>query len=75
MNHYPKLREEKELIIITQIREREKLCKEQIILLNESQLTYMNNNHKDFIGFPKFSKSIYFSVICLAFGTLRHFLK
>jgi hypothetical protein len=55
MNRYPRLREEVERIITTQIREREQLCKEQIILLNECELAYMNTNHEDFIGFTKYS--------------------
>ena len=60
MNRYPRLREEVERIITTQIREREQLCKEQIILLNECELAYMNTNHEDFIGFTKYSKPLYF---------------
>nr|CAG4648510.1 EOG090X01UE [Polyphemus pediculus] len=53
MNRYPRLREEVERIITTQIREREQRCKDQIILLNECELAYMNTNHEDFIGFAK----------------------
>ncbi|XP_046636552.1 dynamin-like isoform X3 [Daphnia pulicaria] len=53
MNRYPRLREEAERIITTQIREREQRCKDQIILLNECELAYMNTNHEDFIGFAK----------------------
>ncbi|CAB3384923.1 Hypothetical predicted protein [Cloeon dipterum] len=51
MNRYPRLREETERIIATHIRQREQLCKEQIIMLVESELAYMNTNHEDFIGF------------------------
>ena len=54
MNRYPRLREEAERIITTQIREREQRCKDQIILLNECELAYMNTNHEDFIGFAKY---------------------
>lgn len=58
MNRYPRLREEAERIITTQIREREQRCKDQIILLNECELAYMNTNHEDFIGFAKYKSSI-----------------
>ncbi|KAF7284341.1 hypothetical protein GWI33_022323 [Rhynchophorus ferrugineus] len=51
MNRYPRLREEVERIITTQIRQREQYCKEQICLLNDCELAYMNTNHEDFIGF------------------------
>ena len=51
MSRYPRLREEVERIVTTQIREREQKCKDQIILLNDSELAYMNTNHEDFIGF------------------------
>ena len=53
MQRYPRLREEVERIVTTQIREREQKCKDQIILLNDSELAYMNTNHEDFIGFAK----------------------
>jgi dynamin 1/3 len=53
MNRYPRLREETERIIATHVRNREQICKEQIILLVESELAYMNTNHEDFIGFAK----------------------
>ncbi|XP_060524196.1 dynamin [Cylas formicarius] len=51
MSRYPRLREEVERIITTQIRQREQYCKEQICLLNDCELAYMNTNHEDFIGF------------------------
>ncbi|XP_057367684.1 dynamin-like isoform X4 [Daphnia carinata] len=57
MNRYPRLREEVERIITTQIREREQRCKDQIILLNECELAYMNTNHEDFIGFANAQQS------------------
>nr|CAG4638278.1 EOG090X01UE [Cyclestheria hislopi] len=53
MSRYPRLRDEVERIITTQIREREQKCKNQIILLNDCELAYMNTNHEDFIGFAK----------------------
>merc|ERR1719233_2438646 len=51
MNRYPRLREEAERIITTYIREKEQACKEQVMLLVDFQLAYMNTNHEDFIGF------------------------
>ncbi|XP_058978309.1 dynamin isoform X5 [Musca domestica] len=51
MSRYPRLREETERIITTHIREREQMCKEQILLLIDFELAYMNTNHEDFIGF------------------------
>ncbi len=54
MNRYPRLREETERIITTYIREKEQRCKDQICLLIDSELAYMNTNHEDFIGFAKY---------------------
>ncbi|XP_073834777.1 dynamin-1 shibire isoform X7 [Musca autumnalis] len=51
MSRYPRLREETERIITTHIRQREQMCKEQILLLIDFELAYMNTNHEDFIGF------------------------
>ncbi|EEB17704.1 dynamin, putative [Pediculus humanus corporis] len=51
MNRYPRLREETDRIITTHIRKREQTCKDQIILLIDCELAYMNTNHEDFIGF------------------------
>lgn len=53
MARYPRLRDETERIIATQIRKREQLCKDQIILVIDCELAYMNTNHEDFIGFAK----------------------
>lgn len=53
MSRYPRLREETERIITTYVRQREQLCKEQLILLVDCELAYMNTNHEDFIGFAK----------------------
>merc|ERR1740128_299418 len=53
MNRYPRLREETERIITTYIREKEQSCKEQIMMLIDCELAYMNTNHEDFIGFAK----------------------
>jgi len=51
MSRYPRLQEETERIITSHIREREQMCKESILLMNECELAYMNTNHEDFIGF------------------------
>lgn len=51
MQRYPRLREETERIITNHIREKENVLKEQLMLLVEVQLAYMNTNHEDFIGF------------------------
>ncbi|KAK8379840.1 hypothetical protein O3P69_019669 [Scylla paramamosain] len=51
MSRYPRLQEETERIITNHIREREQIVKENILLLNDCELAYMNTNHEDFIGF------------------------
>ncbi|KAJ8937715.1 hypothetical protein NQ318_015458 [Aromia moschata] len=51
MSRYPRLREEAERIITTHIRQREQFCKEQLCILIDCELAYMNTNHEDFIGF------------------------
>ncbi|KAL0276136.1 UNVERIFIED_CONTAM: hypothetical protein PYX00_003775 [Menopon gallinae] len=51
MARYPRLREQTEAIITSHIRQREHICKEQLILLIDCELAYMNTNHEDFIGF------------------------
>jgi dynamin GTPase len=51
MNRYPRLREEAERIITTHIRQCEQKCKEQLVLMIDYELAYMNTNHEDFIGF------------------------
>lgn len=53
MTRYPRLREELERIVSTQVREREQRAKDQLILLVDYELAYMNTNHEDFIGFAK----------------------
>merc|ERR1739844_772186 len=45
MNRYPRLREETERII-TYIREKESACKDQIMMLIDCELAYMNTNHE-----------------------------
>uniref|UniRef100_A0A2K6C5K3 Dynamin-1 n=2 Tax=Macaca TaxID=9539 RepID=A0A2K6C5K3_MACNE len=53
LQQYPRLREEMERIVTTHIREREGRTKEQVMLLIDIELAYMNTNHEDFIGFAK----------------------
>ncbi|XP_046739367.1 dynamin isoform X6 [Diprion similis] len=57
MARYPRLREETERIITTHVRQREQLCKDQLILLVDCELAYMNTNHEDFIGFANAQQS------------------
>ncbi|XP_012251681.1 dynamin isoform X6 [Athalia rosae] len=57
MARYPRLREETERIITTHVRQREQLCKEQLVLLVDCELAYMNTNHEDFIGFANAAAS------------------
>ncbi|XP_038600527.1 dynamin-1 isoform X4 [Tachyglossus aculeatus] len=51
LQQYPHLREEMERIVTTHIREREGRTKDQVMLLIDIELAYMNTNHEDFIGF------------------------
>ncbi|XP_041958224.1 dynamin-1 [Alosa sapidissima] len=48
---YPMLREEMERIVTQHIRDRESRAKDQVMLLIDIELAYMNTNHEDFIGF------------------------
>ncbi|KAF7690918.1 hypothetical protein HF521_011215 [Silurus meridionalis] len=51
LNSYPRLREETERIVTTYVREREGKTKSQVLLLIDIELSYINTNHEDFIGF------------------------
>ncbi|XP_077474290.1 dynamin-2 isoform X3 [Stigmatopora argus] len=51
LNSYPRLREETERIVTGHIREREGKSKDQVLLLIDIELSYINTNHEDFIGF------------------------
>ncbi|XP_076019688.1 dynamin-1a isoform X2 [Genypterus blacodes] len=48
---YPMLREEMERIVTQHIRDRENRTKNQVMLLIDIEVSYMNTNHEDFIGF------------------------
>uniref|UniRef100_A0A3Q4GIJ2 Interferon-induced GTP-binding protein Mx n=1 Tax=Neolamprologus brichardi TaxID=32507 RepID=A0A3Q4GIJ2_NEOBR len=50
---YPMMREEMERIVTQHIRDRESRTKGQVLLLIDIELSYMNTNHEDFIGFAK----------------------
>nr|BCZ08076.1 dynamin-2 [Xenotoca eiseni] len=51
LDSYPRLREETERIVTTHIRERDNKTKDQVLLLIDIELSYINTNHEDFIGF------------------------
>ncbi|XP_060921373.1 dynamin-3 isoform X7 [Labrus mixtus] len=51
LNSYPRLREETERIVTSHVREREGKTKDQVLLLIDIELSYINTNHEDFIGF------------------------
>ena len=51
MKSYPGLKEETERTISNFISEKEVRCKDQIMMLIDYELAYMNTNHDDFIGF------------------------
>ncbi|KAM9769111.1 dynamin-2 isoform 5-T5 [Menidia menidia] len=51
LDSYPRLREETERIVTTYIRERDSKTKDQVLLLIDIELSYINTNHEDFIGF------------------------
>jgi dynamin GTPase len=57
MNRYPRLREETERIIATHVRDKEQICKDQLLMLVDCELAYMNTNHEDFIGFANAQQS------------------
>uniref|UniRef100_A0A0X3PQ02 dynamin GTPase n=1 Tax=Schistocephalus solidus TaxID=70667 RepID=A0A0X3PQ02_SCHSO len=51
MENFPHLRDATERIVNERIREREAVTRDQICLLVDVQLAYINTNHEDFIGF------------------------
>ncbi|XP_075472838.1 dynamin-3 isoform X5 [Ascaphus truei] len=51
LSNYPRLREETERIVTSYIREREGKTNDQVLLMIDMQLSYINTNHEDFIGF------------------------
>uniref|UniRef100_A0A9J7ZDD8 dynamin GTPase n=1 Tax=Cyprinus carpio carpio TaxID=630221 RepID=A0A9J7ZDD8_CYPCA len=64
LGSYPRLREETERIVTTYVREREGKTKDQVLQLIDIELSYINTNHEDFIGFAKYGHAlIFFSVV------------
>ncbi|XP_062866711.1 dynamin-2 isoform X2 [Trichomycterus rosablanca] len=57
LGSYPRLREETERIVTTYIRERDSRTKDQVMLLIDIELSYINTNHEDFIGFANAQQS------------------
>ena len=55
MSRFPHLRDETERIVNTRVREDEQKTKEQLLLMIDIQLAYMNTNHEDFIGFAEYA--------------------
>uniref|UniRef100_A0A3Q4NAP9 Interferon-induced GTP-binding protein Mx n=1 Tax=Neolamprologus brichardi TaxID=32507 RepID=A0A3Q4NAP9_NEOBR len=53
LSSFPKLRDETERIVTTEIRELETKCRDQVMLLIDIQLAYINTKHEDFVGFNK----------------------
>ncbi|KAI3386886.1 hypothetical protein SNEBB_004530 [Seison nebaliae] len=51
MHSYPRLRDETERIIVTHLQQLEDTCKTNLLLYVDYQLSYINTNHEDFIGF------------------------
>jgi len=53
MERYPQLRDETEHILTGFLRDQEQVTKNQVKLMIDIELSYMNTNHPDFIGFQK----------------------
>uniref|UniRef100_A0A3Q3ER87 Interferon-induced GTP-binding protein Mx n=1 Tax=Kryptolebias marmoratus TaxID=37003 RepID=A0A3Q3ER87_KRYMA len=51
LSSFPKLRDETERIVVDEIRQQESKCRDQVLLLIDIQLAYINTKHEDFIGF------------------------
>lgn len=60
MAKFPRLREETERIINNHLRDREQITKQQLVLFTDIQLSYINTNHEDFIGFAKYTFYLFF---------------
>lgn len=53
VGRYPRLRDCIEQIVTNYMRQQEAFSKQQIGMLVDFELAYMNTNHEDFIGFSK----------------------
>jgi len=67
MSRFPNLRDETERIVSTRVRENEQKTKQQLLLMIDIQLAYMNTNHEDFIGFAKY---VFVACLDLSVSTL-----
>lgn len=56
INRYPNLREELRKLIITYIVEREVLCKDRLLEMVDSEMSYINKIHEDFNVFDEGKK-------------------
>ncbi|KAM9385475.1 dynamin 3a isoform 2-T3 [Pholidichthys leucotaenia] len=50
LSSFPKLQGETEKIVTTEIRQQESKCRDQVLLLIDIQLAYINTKHEDFVG-------------------------
>ncbi|KAK9519243.1 hypothetical protein VZT92_021984 [Zoarces viviparus] len=50
LSSFPKLKDETERIVTTEIQEQESRCRDQVLLLIDTQLAYINAKHEDFVG-------------------------
>ena len=57
MAKYPRLRDEVERVVSTHIKNGEVRAKEHVTLLIDIELSYINTNHQDFIGYAAASSS------------------
>ena len=54
MQRYPNLKDETERLINQQLKKKEEDCKEHLQLYIDIQISYINTNHEEFIGFAKY---------------------
>ncbi|XP_037530780.1 dynamin 3a isoform X1 [Nematolebias whitei] len=57
LSSFPKLQNETERIVINEIQEQKSKCREQVLLLIDIQLAYINTKHEDFIGFTNYHQA------------------
>ncbi|XP_068174539.1 dynamin 3a isoform X2 [Antennarius striatus] len=51
LSSFPKLHNETERIVTAEIQRQESICRDQVLLLIDIQLAYINTKHEDFVGF------------------------
>ena len=54
MKLYPRLQEEVQRAVASKLREGEEKAKQHLSLFIDYQLSYINTNHEDFVGFAKY---------------------